>query len=455
MQVYDDIKKYSKTVCDQIRWKKVRPIVEKEIENHIYDQSEAYILDGLGEEDAIKKAIAQMGDPVIIGGEFDKTHKPKPQWIMIVLVGVLMSLGIITNYLIDNSGLSIKGFSLLPYVLAFGVFVICYYIDFTFLGRFAMAIYIAVLGFSIMGIVLGRPVNGSLTLGFMGISVSLSHLSLVFPLSLALLVYVMKDKGYFGILLCGIGAIPLGLILLKIPTLIGLIVFTLSVIGILGFAVYRNWFKVDVKKGLALVLIPGAIILVALISVVLYSHKLTIVIDPYQDKMGEGYIYYLIREFVSGSNLIGSGGIPEGINNISNLPGISTEYTLVYLIHRFGFIVLIGIIVLLALFTIIGLYKITKQKNTLGSLVALSVIIPFMLQVIVYIISNLGFSLTSTLSMPFISHGKFALFINSALTGFMLSVFRTGYIYSDCSLTSKNQKYFSYNNGKLIINIKQ
>ncbi|MEF9953242.1 MAG: permease prefix domain 1-containing protein [Peptostreptococcaceae bacterium] len=453
MQESSKIKEYCSLVCDQIRWKKARPIVEREIENHIYDQSEAYILEGFSEEEATKQAILQMGDPIAIGEEFDKTHKPRPQWTMIVLVGAFMLLGMFTNYLIDSSGLSIRGFNLMTYALAFWVFIVCYYIDFTFLGKFALAIYLLILGFSVIGVVLGTLVNGRLTLSLMGFSLSLSHLSLIFPLSLALLVYVMKDKGYFGIFICGIGAIPLGLVLLKIPTLVGLIVFTISVVGILVFAIYRNWFKTDIKNGLALVLIPGALILAVLTALSL--HNLSVVIDPYQDKMGEGYIYYLIREFISGSSLIGTGSVPEGIKNISSLPEISTNYALVYLIHRFGFIVLIGIVSIVAIFTAIGLYNIAKQKNTLGALVALSIMLPFILQTIFYMISNLGYSLTSTLSMPFISYGNFALLINSALIGFMLSVFRTGYIYSDNSLLFRNQKYFSYEKGKLIINIKK
>ena len=67
MQPFDEIKQYCKTVCEQIRWKKAHNIISEEIENHLYDQRDAYISQGEDEKSAIQKAILQMGDAVSIG----------------------------------------------------------------------------------------------------------------------------------------------------------------------------------------------------------------------------------------------------------------------------------------------------------------------------------------------------------------------------------------------------
>ena len=44
------IRDYSNKVCEQIRWKKARQYVSKEIENHIYDQRDAFIKIGLDQD---------------------------------------------------------------------------------------------------------------------------------------------------------------------------------------------------------------------------------------------------------------------------------------------------------------------------------------------------------------------------------------------------------------------
>ena len=139
------------------------------------------------------------------------------------------------------------------------------------------------------------------------------------------------------------------------------------------------------------------------------------------------------------------------------LPDISTDFSLVFLIHRFGFIALLGIVLLIGIFCTAGVGKALREKSVLGSLIALAVMLTFTLQAVCYIASNLGYGFIVSMSLPFISYGNCALFINSALIGFMLSVFRTGEFVQDVSVKStpkSNRAIFSYEDGKLIINFK-
>ena len=99
MQQLDKIKQYTSSVCDQIRWKKVHPMISEEIENHISDQKEAFINEGLDEITSIDKAIEEMGDPVIVGSQLDRTHRPKTAWSMIFLT--ISSDYIFMNYCIN------------------------------------------------------------------------------------------------------------------------------------------------------------------------------------------------------------------------------------------------------------------------------------------------------------------------------------------------------------------
>lgn len=94
MQQYDKISEYLKNVCEQIRWEKAHNVISEEIENHIIDQQNAYIAEGFDEKTATEKAIKEMGDPVLVGSQLDRTHKPKTEWSIIVSTGIALFLGL-------------------------------------------------------------------------------------------------------------------------------------------------------------------------------------------------------------------------------------------------------------------------------------------------------------------------------------------------------------------------
>ena len=58
---------YLKTLLEQIRCKKARPYVKKELQDHIEDQIEANMQAGMDREQAEREAVRDMGDPVETG----------------------------------------------------------------------------------------------------------------------------------------------------------------------------------------------------------------------------------------------------------------------------------------------------------------------------------------------------------------------------------------------------
>lgn len=459
MQSFEQINEYCNKVCEQIRWKKAKPIIIAEVENHLYDQRDAYMASGDDENTATQKAIVQMGDAVFLGQELDKTHKPRPQWFMIALTGILMLLGLFINYYINVSTESKGTFSILSYFFAFGIFVCCYYIDFTVLGKHAMKIYLFILTVSIVGVLFCPRVNVR-QIWIMGmLSISLTYLSLIFPLAFSLFVYSMREKGIRGILMSGLAYLPLAFLLTVVPTISGLILYTITSLAVLCFSISRGWFGVNKKHGLLLVSIPTVIMSTVFCFFIVHRmwNRISVFLNPEQARQEAGYQYCLIRDFITEAVFWGKGGVSEMFGDISALPNVNTDYPLVYLIHQFGFVVLLFITLLVVIFSIIGIYKALREKSILGSLVALTVILTFTLQSVFFIIDNLGYGLISGLSLPFVSYGNTALFLNAALIGFMLSIFRTGEIvvdrYSETKLSKGNQSIFSYEDGKIIINL--
>ena len=74
---------YLELMTGQIRCKKcVR--YYKEVEDHIEDQKQAFMAEGMKEEEAEKAAVEEMGDPVEVGVEMDQIHRPKMPWKVIL-----------------------------------------------------------------------------------------------------------------------------------------------------------------------------------------------------------------------------------------------------------------------------------------------------------------------------------------------------------------------------------
>lgn len=467
MQPFERIQKYCGDVCDQIRWKKAKPMIAVEVEHHLCDQRDAYLSDGDDEKTATQKALEQMGDAVIVGQKLDQVHRPKPQWFMIALTGIFTILGMLIQYVLDTALHSVAPFAafrIFPYILAFGILIGCYYLDFTVLGRHARKIYGLVVILSVMNVIVLKPnVYGKLVWEVGRFSISPAYLSFIFPLVFALFVYSMKKKGVCGILMSEAAFLPLAGVLLCVPTLSGLLLFMAAALIVLCFAICRGWFDVNKKKGLLLVFIPAAAAVVAVINTMPFTffRRLKAVAAPlHHINLPESYTYLQIRGFLSNSVFWGKGDPSPYMKDIKKLPCIRTDYSLVYLIHQFGFVVLLGIVILIGLFSVIGIRKALKQKSVLGSLIALTIMVTFLLQSVVYILCNLGFGLVSSLSLPFLSFGSTALFLNAALTGFMLSVFRTGEIFCDASSSAyqagrkSSHAVFSYEDGRIIINLK-
>lgn len=454
MQEHDPIKGYSHTVCAQIRWKKAHKYIASEIENHITDQRDAYMAQGDDLTIATRKAILQMGDATEVGLRLDRTHKPQPQWLLLSFTAMFILIGALANSLVSALQYTTQNFHPLPFITAFFVLGVCYFADFTILGRFPVAVYLSTCVISTVGLFLGSSANG-MRFWLMGrFALSLSYLAVLFPLVYALLIYAMRSKGYKGILLCGVGYIPLAVLLALVPTISGLILFTISALVILGLAMYRGWFHVKAKS-ISLVLIPTAMVGIAGTLFNWHSpilSRLATIINPYPLRNEAGFVYALIRDLLASSQLIGQGAVPAAFGE--QLPSMSiyhTDYMLTILTHRFGWVVFMGIAIGITIFSLLAFYHVIKQKSVLGTLVSFSILLSFVLQSVSYLFSNLGYGVFGSLSLPFISYGNTSLLVNAALVGFMLSVFRTGGVFRDKTEASSSNPFVSYREGKLII----
>ncbi len=447
----DKIHEYSKAVCTQIRWKKAHTVVSEEIENHLIDQKDAYMADGTDESAATDKAITQMGDPVIVGTQLDRTHRPRPQWAMLVLSAILLLTGLLIRIFFISSAEQWLVPTIISVIIGLGLMTVAYLLDFTLIGRYPKTIYFAILVLSVTALLTIPVIRGNIH----------DYLALLFPLGFAAIIYATKNKGYRGIILCELSFIFPAVLAIYIPSTSGLLLFAFSGLVILCLAISMKWFNTKVLHGYLIVLIPVAIVLlivfVVFISRSYRCERIQALFDPSSYSGDIGYIACQIKALFAGSNFIGHGVIvPEPTAN-GVWMGNGTDYLLTYLIFNIGWISFIIIMGLLLFFIMKGFLLCFRQKSGLALFVSVSVMITFTLQVLGYVMANLGFPIIVPISLPLISYGHGATIVNLALIGIMLSVFRTGHIVKNkySIVTPTHERLFSFHIGKLIFSVKK
>lgn len=69
----------------------------------------------------------------------------------------------------------------------------------------------------------------------------------------------------------------------------------------------------------------------------------------------------------------------------------------------------------------------------------MAVLVTFTMEVILYVITNLGLPIMGSLTLPFISYSGMSTIVNMTLIGIMLSVFKSGDIVKDSLLLPNNE----------------
>lgn len=417
MPSHENVSEYIKKVCNQIKWKRVRPVIARELENHIDDQIQSYISSGMEPDEATEKALIQMGDPLEIGSALDSTHRPKPEWSMLILMTVALLIGLAIRMFV--SSVNEFGQPLLPgSLLAVAIGVVCmtavYFFDFSLIGKYPKLTQVLIIFSTLAVFILSPRSNGAPRY--------LHYVVLLLPIAYAAFVYIQRKKGYWGIGLSLITAFVLSSIPFAASLLSETLLVFLSCLIMLNIGLAKDWFCSKPVWGFILANLSALAGVLALIFTYIES-----IIGPF----GIGYYYRpnLIKALLRGSKLFGQGD-SAALYNVPPFSDFNERYLLAYLTHRFGWIVFFAIVTVLTAFIVRGFYLNFKQTNILGLFISTAVLLTFTFQTIAYIICNLGFPFFSTLTLPFIAYGKTATVVNMALIGLMLSVFRTGTLVS-------------------------
>lgn len=424
MEKRDTIQSYLDTVAEQIRWRRARPVVIWELEQHLEDQRDAFAAEGHADAEAM--AVAEMGDPVSVGADLDRMHRPKPQWGLLALATLLALAGTVLRVWLtadwDTYYMAINPYRAgLAFLLGSGALLVGYFLDYGWLGRRGGWVYLGTLIVSFLLLVASpKTLNG--------VRYYLRYAILLYPLAYALWVYACRKKGLLGLLAAMAGVFPLLCFCPYAPSTLGAFLLLSTGTLVLLIAAWQDWFGMGRRKTLW---VTAACTGAAGISGIRYifrnaytSTRLAAALHPEQFLDGAGYHTFQIRSAVSGAKWLG-----EGIWNSADsrpyalsVPGSGTDNLLTTLIHRLGWLPFLVVVLAFTALVVWILLRCLRQSSQLGKAVVLAAVLPLCIQALLSIAWNLGFTLLSS-PFPLIT-GNTSMVLDLFLVGLCLSVFR-------------------------------
>lgn len=439
-----ELHEYLNTLSEQIRCKKARPMIVEEIENHINDQADAYIKNGMKNDKALEKAVLEMGDPVETGVALDRVHRPRVQWELIVLAGILSMIGLLMQVVIFKTGClsnetnittirdSFIGNAVLNTFAGFVVMAAVCMIDYTFLGRHPLMIWYTCCIFSLLYCFIqgNLPFTLRYTFGYYIVT-------LMTPV-FAAVIFHYRGKGIKGLLKCiALYGVAILVIIPTISTAGGIAELSVAALLTLTIAVLKGWF--GEKKGgkLACIWIPALAFPGALIAAA-FGLNGGLFLKEYQSariraiftQSEESYFIKVIQAEINHISLFGNKELP-----LESLPSIQNDYVVTSMLTYFGVVFTVTVLGIIAYFLWRGLRISLKQKNQLGSIISFSCVCLLFVKSLLYLLSNIAvFNVFAQMSMPFLSYGLGNTIINGILVGLLLSVYRNTDIVSEKSI---------------------
>lgn len=93
---------YLEKVAGQIRVKRAREPLIRELRDHMELQAQDYQDAGMEASSAQRRAVEDMGDALPVGGELDRAHRPRVQWKGLVLAMALLCAGLMLQAALDG-----------------------------------------------------------------------------------------------------------------------------------------------------------------------------------------------------------------------------------------------------------------------------------------------------------------------------------------------------------------
>jgi len=428
---HDAKKNYLDKVCSAVRWKQAHEAIRRELSDHIEDQAKAFEADGFAPDEAIEKAVLEMGDAEEVGYGLDASYRPREVKGIAIPIAGLVLIGMICRIWVTNTPVDVK------YIVAIIIGSLCafalYNVNLYKFARYSGAVFIG--GLIVMLVLLMVMVKDPRLFRFNNPIVY--YAACFSPALYAGLVYSMRDTGIKGLLLCGAAAAALCLLVLMIPSWTGILSIVVSYLIILTAAILLGVF--GPKKSSYLGIVYGGITIAAVLVLCLsgsyFMQRLAGMLNPDLEPDGFGWLGHNIKGIVKNAKFIGASNYSidgwGAAATLSFLRDLRWDYLITLILYKYGWLSVIALLLVIGSFLLDGFRHAFRLNSTLGKLLACGVMSGFTMQTLGYVVCNLGIFSCAPLSLPFISIGNTALVINLAMAGMLLSLLRTDGLYTD------------------------
>ena len=424
------LNEYLETVSEQIRYTKIRSTVTEELKNHILDQAADYEECGAFPEEALERAVREMGDPVETGVALDRIHRPQMNWAIMVAIAVLSLFGVGVFYIANT-----KFSDAFPWqqqamyvLLGFLLMLFVYRLDYSIMEKFkwkaAVSFFLLMV---VSSMLFGVEIYGAARwISFGPISFSISEAMLLYVPLFGAALYSFRGDGYIILVkIFPMIVLPAFFVWTRPDLSAALILFT-SLFCLFAFAVWKDWYQIHKKAVLG---ICGGIVLLTPLSILGYFYFFgaayqTERIRSFFTQNGDAnYIYTIARNIRESSALLGSS--ERAMEQFSNGPTRElTDFILVSMCSIYGVLLTVAIVAGLTLI-IFKIFRISlTQKNQLGMIVGTGCGLVFLVKTSVGLLQNLQLIPYTSVSMPFLSYGGSNVVVSYILLGLVLSVYR-------------------------------
>ncbi|MGY0693740.1 FtsW/RodA/SpoVE family cell cycle protein [Virgibacillus sp. FSP13] len=409
---------FLKEVTNHIESKEAKKFVATELEFHLQKAKNIWIEKGLGKVDAEDKAVQQMGSPIKLGQELNKLHRPRVDWLIIILLVTAMGLSFLPIVSLGDAGLMdvnhfLKNkviFVILGVAAAFGMMMV----DYRKLEKFGWMFYI--IGVFILLVISFFPniiMNGE---PFIKIGPIIIECQMAVPF------FFLAWSSFFNnsrlkVWHLGILFLFSLYLFLMIPDLSASFIYTMMVFVMLW------WSKLGKKKILitTVVSISSSIIVGFYIWFSAEEYQLQRILgflNPKNYVDGAGYTYVRLKELMSSAEWFGTSGKKEFI------PDAHTDLVFASLTYYYGYLFALILVLILSLFVARIMVISHKINGHYGKLLLVGGVTLFVVQCIYNVGMILGLLPITSISLPFISYGLMPTLFNAFIMGVVLSVYR-------------------------------
>ncbi|WP_026667366.1 permease prefix domain 1-containing protein [Butyrivibrio sp. AE2005] len=462
------MEEYIKKLLEQVRFEKAHKSIADELRAHIEDQIEVNISDGMEKEAAEKKAVEDMGDPVETGIALDKVHRPQMAWGVVIvaffvaivgtLIHVLMAKDPALEYLKYRN--DIGSFIMLT-VSGISVMLLLYLLDYITVAKYSKVVATCMIAVYMLGIFLRDKVyfmqlewldktgyrtgweNADFPLPIKVLDSTSSFMNppmlLLIPLY-AGIIYKYKGQKYDGLIKSVLWLIIPSYIVSYRHNYVICLIFVLSMLVQLTFAIKKEWLKVS-KIPVLITLWTTFSVFLGFVAKKEYERASGTVLRWVGE---DGNLYErptinanidIVRAYMKQVKLFGN-ALLSSLGGKSYSPAqysisdSGTSMILTYILTTGGLIVGIVVIATVVGLIVYGLVTVLKTKNQLGMVIGIGCMMWLISNTVVNILVGTGIidDQGGGAFLPFVSNDK--LVESYALLGILLSIYKYKNAYS-------------------------